>query len=70
MVTRVNNYNLSSIAKLLGAPFDQHAGIYLHKKIGEVVEKNENCLTLYSSKTYNLIEANSTLKMFPIYIIE
>ena len=70
VVTRVNNYNLSSIAKLLGAPHDRYAGIYMHKKIGDEVEKNENCLTLYSSKTYNVREANETLKMFPIYIIE
>ncbi|MBI4974145.1 thymidine phosphorylase [Candidatus Roizmanbacteria bacterium] len=70
VVTRVNNYNLSSVAKLLGAPRDRHAGIYMHKKIGDTVEKNENCLTLYSSKTYNVKEANETLKMFPIYIIE
>jgi AMP phosphorylase len=70
VITRLNNYNLSSIAKLLGAPHDRQAGIYLHKKIGDTVEINEKCLTLYSSKTYTIKEASETLKMFPIYNIE
>jgi AMP phosphorylase len=66
----VQNYNLNSIAKLLGAPADKHAGVYLHKKIGDKIGKDENIITLYSNSRYNLKEAEHTLKMFPVYLIE
>lgn len=66
----VQNYNLNSIAKLLGAPTDKHAGVYLHKKIGDPISKGEPVITFFSNKPYNLKEAEHTLKMFPIYLIE
>ncbi|MFA5136399.1 MAG: thymidine phosphorylase [Patescibacteria group bacterium] len=69
-VKAVNNYNLNSIARLLGAPKDQYAGVYLHKKIGDTVSLHEKELTFYSSSSYKLKEAIDTLQMFPIYIIE
>lgn len=69
-VKAVNNYNLNSIAKLLGAPAQKHAGLYLHKKIGDTVTAGETVLTLYSKEQYHIREAEETLKMFPVYLID
>src|SRR3990167_7127403 len=68
-IKKVNNYNLNMIAKLLGAPKDKQAGVYLYKRIGEQVDKNETILTLYSHETYKIKEAQVTLENFPIYEI-
>jgi len=70
VVNNVQNYNLSSIAKLLGAPKDHHAGIYLHKKIGDKVAKDEVVLSFYAQTAYHLKEAQDTLESFPIYTFE
>lgn len=69
-IEEINNYNLNTIAKILGAPSDKYAGIYLCKKIDEVVGKNEPLLIFHSSDSYRLKEAEATLKNFPIYKIE
>lgn len=66
----INNYNLNTVAKVLGAPRDKRAGIYLLKKLDEIVEKHESMFILYSGDKYSLKEAEVTLKNFPIYEIE
>lgn len=69
-IKRVNNYNLNMIAKLLGAPGDKFAGVFLNKKMDNKVEKNEPLLEFYSKDPYKLKEAEVTLLNFPIYEIE
>lgn len=69
-IRKVNNYNLNTLAKILGAPTDIHAGVYLRKRIGEKMEKNEPIFTLYSKSTHRIDEAQVTLESFPIYEIE
>lgn len=69
-IKEINNYNLNTIAKILGAPSDKNAGIYLLKKIDEKTFKNEPCLIFYSTDKYRLKEAEETLKNFTIYKIE
>lgn len=66
----INNFNLNSVAKVLGAPTDKYAGIYLLKKLDESVNKKEPMLIFYSSDRYRLKEAEVTLMNFPIYEIE
>lgn len=66
----INNYNLNTVAKILGAPNDKKAGIYLLKKLDHSVNKNEVIFTLYSDDKYLLKEAEVTLKSLPIFIIE
>ncbi len=66
----INNYNLNSVAKILGAPKDKFAGIYLLKKLDERIMKNEPLLQFYSSDKYRLREAIDTYLNFPIYGIE
>ena len=69
-IKTVNNFNLNSVAKILGAPQDKYAGIYLMKKTDDRVTKDELLLKLYSTDSYRLKEAVATLENFPIYEIE
>ncbi len=66
----INNYNLNTIAKILGAPHDKYAGIYLCKKLDEKVEKNDTILLFYATDKYRLKEAIETYQNFPIIKIE
>ena len=68
-IKKVNNYNLNMIAKRLGAPKDKQAGVYLYKRIGDKVDKNETLFTLFSHELYKIKEAQVTLENFPIYEI-
>ncbi len=69
-IKRINNYNLNMIAKMLGAPREKFAGIYLQKKIDDKVDKKEPLMSFYSSDVYKIKEAEVTLDNFPIYEIE
>lgn len=69
-IKNINNYNLNSIAKLLGAPKDKYAGIYLLKKLDEKVEANEPIMEFYTCDSHLIEEAKVTLQNFPIYEIE
>lgn len=65
-IRTINNFNLNSLAKILGAPKDKYAGIYLHKKTDQEVKKGQVLLTFYARSKYNLHEALETLEHFPI----
>lgn len=69
-IKEINNYNLNTVAKVLGAPSDKYAGVYLLKKLDEKVVKNEELIIFYSSDRYRLKEAEITFKNFPIYETE
>lgn len=69
-ITRIDNKNLTVIARILGAPTDKKAGIYLEKKLGTHVEKDSMLFTLYSQNQHNLIEAMDSLPNLPIYTIK
>jgi putative thymidine phosphorylase len=69
-VKEINNHNLNSIAKLLGAPADKYAGILLLKKIGDSVKVREPIMEFYTKNSYLLAEAESSLKTFPIHILD
>ncbi|MGB9707493.1 MAG: thymidine phosphorylase [Microgenomates group bacterium] len=70
IVLEINNFNLNIIAKILGAPKDKKAGIYLYKKLNDKVAKNEILMSFYTDNQYNLKEALETIKNFPIYNIQ
>ncbi|OGK57681.1 hypothetical protein A3I50_00095 [Candidatus Roizmanbacteria bacterium RIFCSPLOWO2_02_FULL_37_9] len=69
-IREINNYNVNTLAKILGAPVDKFAGIYLLKKLDEFVEKQEPMLQFYASSKYRIKEAEISLKNFPVYEIE
>ena len=66
IVKRINSRNITIIGRLLGAPKQKGSGIYLNKKIGEKVAKNDTICTLYSESMYNLKNGKSSEKRFPI----
>ena len=65
-VKRIHSKNITVIAKILGAPKEKKACIYLNKKNDENVEKNDTLYTLYSNSEYNLKEAKYSLLNFPL----
>ena len=69
-IKKVNNYNLNTIAKVLGAPLDKFAGIYMERKLDDKVSKNDVVFNFHSSDKYRLHEAMVTHTNFPIYEIE
>jgi len=69
-IKEINSKNITHIVKILGAPTQKGAGIYLNKKIGEKVEKGETVYTLYSESMYNLKEGKDSVKNFPVETIE
>lgn len=69
-IKKINSKEATVITKILGAPKDKKAGIYLDKKIGNKVEKGDVLYTIYSSNEYNLKEAKNSLKHFPILFYE
>lgn len=69
-IKKINSKEATVIAKILGAPKDKKAGVYLEKKIGSPVIKGETLYTIYSSSEYNLKEAKESLAHFPILFYE
>lgn len=70
VVKNINSKEATIIAKILGAPKDKGAGIYLEKKIGEKVKIDDHLYTIYTQNEYNLKEAKDSIKHFPILFYE
>lgn len=70
VIKRVNNRNVSLIAKILGAPQDAKAGLFLKKRVDEEVKNNENIFDMYAQTEHHLQEAIDSFRNFPIYEIE
>ncbi|MCS7121535.1 MAG: AMP phosphorylase [Archaeoglobaceae archaeon] len=56
-VVSVHNKTLVKIARAAGAPKDKGAGVYLHKKKGDVVKRGDPIITIYSEKDWKLDKA-------------
>lgn len=69
-VIKINSKNLTVICRVLGAPTDKGAGIYLERKIGERVAKNDPIAIMYSNSKHNLDEAKETLKHIEIFKVK
>ncbi|MGB9609177.1 MAG: thymidine phosphorylase, partial [Minisyncoccia bacterium] len=68
-VIAIHNKNLVEICRLLGAPGEKTAGVYLHKVVREPVKKGEILYTLYTSSILHLNLAKEALKKIWIYKI-
>lgn len=68
-IKSLSSKNITVIARILGAPTQHKAGIYLNRKIGEKVKKDDTICTLYSENVYNLKEAKDSLLNFPLFEI-
>ncbi|WP_290596623.1 MULTISPECIES: AMP phosphorylase [unclassified Archaeoglobus] len=56
-VVAVSNKSIVKIARTAGAPKDKGAGVYVHKKRGEVVNAGDPLLTIYAEKDWKLDNA-------------
>ena len=70
VVNDMNIKNITSVARILGAPAMKGSGIYLNKKIGEIVKAGDTLYTLFSENVYNLKEGRESLANFPLVYYE
>ncbi|OGH48486.1 MAG: hypothetical protein A3G66_02980 [Candidatus Levybacteria bacterium RIFCSPLOWO2_12_FULL_39_17] len=68
-ISRIITKNLTVIAKILGAPQDHRAGIFLYKRLDDKVKKRDEILSFYSESEYRLKEAIQTCDLFPMFEI-
>ena len=66
-IKEINNKKLSTLARLAGAPGNKGAGVYLHKKLKDKINKNETILTIYAENKEKLNYAKKEIK--EIFII-
>ena len=69
-VVEMNNKALITIARTAGAPHDEGAGIYLHKKKGERVLKSEPIFTIYADREWRLEKSIQTARQLMPLIVE
>jgi AMP phosphorylase len=69
-VIELNNKSLISIARAAGAPHDAGAGIYIHVKKGNRVEKGQPIFTIYAEKSWRLQKAIETGRRLMPLVVE
>lgn len=69
-IASINNYNINTIARVLGAPKDKSAGLVIHKRIDDTIKSGERLMTLYTSDQHKIREALETLESIEIYEID
>ncbi len=57
VISAIDNEKIKKIAKLLGAPYDKGAGIFLYKHVGGKVKFREKLFTLYAESGRKLSDA-------------
>jgi AMP phosphorylase len=53
----INNSSVADLARLAGCPKDSGAGMLIHKKIGDAVDKGEPLFTIFAQRSANLQRA-------------
>lgn len=66
-IKSINSANITVIARMLGAPEQKGAGIYLHLKKNEKVEKGDTLFTLHSENMYNLNVVKKAIPRLPVF---
>ncbi|HEY3273593.1 MAG TPA: AMP phosphorylase, partial [Methanocella sp.] len=69
-ITEISNKRLVAAVRMAGAPHDKGAGILLHKKKGEYVNKGDGLYTLYAEKEWKLDAAIKESLREPIMYVE
>ena len=69
-VRMIENQDLASVAKNLGAPFDKKAGVYLEKLPGELVKEGDTLCSLYATSQARLNLGLEALEDYPIYLLD
>ncbi|MCX6784661.1 MAG: thymidine phosphorylase, partial [Candidatus Komeilibacteria bacterium] len=65
-----NNKGIGDLARILGAPMEKVAGLYLNKQLGDLVKKGERLFTLYAQNEERLQLAIAALKKIQIFTIK
>ena len=68
-VEQINNIHISKIARLLGSPKYKGAGLYLYKKVGDVVKKGDILFKMFSPSEYKIDIAIKYMEKNPPYTI-
>lgn len=53
-ITAIDNEIIAKIARIAGAPDDKAAGLIIHKKVNEFVNKNDSLYTIYAESKFKL----------------
>ncbi len=69
-VKHIDNVEISRIAKLLGAPFDTGAGVYLHVHKNDIVQKNQSLCTLYAQNKNKLLHVKEFVQKQNGFIVK
>lgn len=70
VISFVNNKAIDDIARVLGAPHEKPAGLYINKRIGQKVRKGERMFTLYAQSKDRIKLALEALKKNRIFKIK
>lgn len=68
-VVSVDDYAINDLARVLGAPFDKFAGLYLHRRIGQRVKRGDILFTMYAENDERLDLAKRGIAHSRIYEI-
>ncbi len=68
-VMAVDNHAISDICRILGAPFDKCAGIYLHKRVKQKVKVGDKLYTMYAENDERIKLAQKGLNKLEIFDI-
>ncbi|MDR2190424.1 MAG: hypothetical protein LBP53_04475 [Candidatus Peribacteria bacterium] len=68
-VKSIDLHNVNQIARRLGCPVVNEAGMYLHKKLGNKVEKGEVLYTMYANDKPKIELAKEQEKLKPAFTI-
>jgi putative thymidine phosphorylase len=69
IVTKIDNMQINMVCRILGCPTDKKAGICLHRKLEEHVDKGDILCSLFSSDQWRLKEAVETMKHVIVYSV-
>ncbi|MCZ7383494.1 MAG: AMP phosphorylase [Candidatus Methanoperedens sp.] len=68
-VIEFDNKRIVEIARIAGAPIDKGAGVWIHRKKGELVKKGEPLITIFADKGWKLDNAlKSAEKDYPLIV--
>ncbi len=70
IVIEISNKKMARIGRILGAPADHGAGIFLHKHLNDKVKKNEKIFTIYAGTKAELEYAKNLVKRTKPMIIK
>ncbi len=70
IVTYINNKLISRYARLAGAPNNPGAGVFVHKKLQDVVKKGDSLFTIYSENKARLDNTLEYVDASAVYKIE